>query len=142
MVTHRIPIKRKGRTQEFTPELIEAFENLRNVFEEGDCACPPKPPPKSWQPGDPPFSERPPRCEACRAYDQATSKVVGLLHLKPWQLLENPYCANPYPPGTPAWQGLEDRKRLKNDIRGGFALWRRLEAACGLQPLNLDEDEE
>src|SRR5262245_47625580 len=138
MVTRRTPIRRMRHTHEFTPETIEAFRHLRNVFENRNCICPPIDRETLLEEGRPPDFLW---CAACQAYHKAEGEVVGLLHLKPWELLENPYFANPYPPGTPAWKNLEDRKKLKNDIRGGFALWRRLEAACGLQPLNFGDEE-
>jgi hypothetical protein len=146
MITRRQPIHRKRHVREFAPELLEAFKHLRKVFEEGGCTCPPRPPrvypPPHWKPGDALFSDPPPRCRACKAYDKAEAEVVGLLRLKPWQLLENPYFKNPYPSGTPAWQRLEDEKKLKNDIHGGYALWRQLETACGLVPLEFDDDDD
>jgi hypothetical protein len=139
MVTKRLPIQRQRRAPEFTPETIEAFTHLRHVFENGDCTCPPIDRETLLKEGRPPNF---PWCAACQAYHKAEGEVVGLLKLKPWQLLENPYFANPYPPGTPAWKGIENHKKLKTDIHGGFALWRRLEAACGLEPLEFDDDDD
>lgn len=115
MVTRRQPIQRLRHTQEFTPETIEAFKHLRKVYEKGGCAC---------QEG----AEEPHQCQHCQAYDKAEGKVVDLLQLKPWELLDNPY------------QRILPHQDTQS-CREGRALWRRLETASGLQPLDDEEAE-
>ena len=148
MPTTRTPINRIRKGPRLTSEVISAFKHLRAVYEEGGCTCPPRPPdpypPPQWQPGDPLFSDPPPRCGVCKRYHQAEGEVISLLHLRPWQMLLNPYFRNPHRRGTPAWQRCEDQKKGEhgNDsFSGGYALWWRLEAACGLEPLQIDDDE-
>ena len=130
MPTKRTPVDRTRRGPRISGEVIEAFKRLRSGFEEGECTCPPRP-----VDADPP-----PRCEACQWYAQAEGEVIGLLDLRPWQDLRNPHFRNPYPKGSPAWQHREDKKKLKHDDNGGYALWWKLEAACGLERLQIDND--
>src|SRR5215471_18041845 len=113
MPTLRIPIARKQVRKPFTPEVIEAFKHLVQFFQVGDCTCPPINSEKYWE-------ERP-RCASCLAYDKAEAELVALLTLKPWEVLENPHLANPYPTAEP--------EHPVN--RRGRALWRRLETASG-----------
>jgi hypothetical protein len=148
--TTRTPINRIKRGPRLTPEAIAAFKHLRAVYEEGGCTCPPRPPdpypPKQRQPEDPLFEDDPPpRCEACQRYDQAEGEVMSFLRLKPWQMLLNPYFGNPYPRGTPAWQRREDQRKGEHDndsFTGGYRLWWQLEAACGLERLQFDDDDD
>src|SRR5215467_8778247 len=114
MPTRRTPIGRM-RKRSFTPEIIAAFRHLVEVYEKGDCTCPPIHWEKYWE-------ERP-RCVACRAYNKAEGELVGLLNFKPWERLDNPYMAIPHPPGTPEREPGPDMQR-------GYVLWRRLEKAA------------
>jgi hypothetical protein len=127
MVRTRIPIQRQSQTTEFIPEVIAAFTRLRQIHERG-CSCPDIDNETILQEGYPadfPF------CASCKAYDKAEAKVVRLLKLKPWQVLENPYLESVYPPGSHA----EKSERNDRGGRAGRELWRRLERAADLPPL-------
>ena len=129
MVRTRTPINRLRHTQEFTPEIIDAFTHLRNVYENYECTCPEVEP-------------RSAECSSCKAYDKAQSELLGLFNFKPWQFLANPYFGNPYPPESHAWKRHEEERRGNGNkpISAAYALWWRLEKAAGLEPL-MDEDE-
>lgn len=114
MPTRRTPIGRIHK-RSFTPEILAAFRHLVQVFEEGDCTCPPINWEKYWE-------ERP-RCAACSAYTKAEGELVGLLNLKPWERLDNPQMAISRPPGTPEPEPDWNQRQ-------GHALWRRLEKAA------------
>jgi len=118
MPTLRTPIARM-RKKSFTPEAIAAFKRLVEIFEEGDCICPPIDWERYWE-------ERP-KCAACKAYIKAEGELVSLLNFKPWERLDNPHMAIPHPPGTPEPEPDQNQRQ-------GHALWRRLEAASGVSP--------
>src|SRR5262245_33730332 len=117
MPTRRTPIGRL-RKRVFTPEALAAFRHLVEIFETTDCTCSPI----DWQ-GE--YWQRAPRCAACSSYDEAEDELVGLLDLEPWERLENPCMASPYPPGSPAAKSEPDWS-----TRQGIALWHRLEKAA------------
>jgi hypothetical protein len=156
MVRQRTPINRIRHTQEFTPEIIDAFTNLRKVFERSECTCPPVEPrpypePRCTSPDGCTFGktgycicepEPPPLCSACKDYKKAEGEVIGLFNFKPWEFLANPYFGNPYPPESHAWKRREEERRGNGNkpISAAYALWWRLEKAAGLEPLTMDEE--
>jgi len=121
--TLRTPLKRLQK-RSFTPAVIAAFKHLVRVFENSSgCTCEPI----DWK-GE--YWKERTRCASCQTYDKAEAELVGLLNLRPWELLENPHLKSPYPPGSPAaeaaWNHPVNRR--------GRALWRALEAASGVKP--------
>jgi len=122
MPTKRTPIVRRPLRKPFTPEVLEAFKKLVQIFDEGDCSCQPI----DWK-GE---YWRHERCASCQAYDKAEAEFVVLLNLSPHEMLDNPHTESPYPPGSKQY----DMQRHASVYRKGRALWRRLEAASGVSP--------
>jgi hypothetical protein len=107
-----------------TAEVIAAFKHLVQVFDSSSgCTCEPI----DW---DGEYWKERARCASCQVYDAAEAELVGLLNLKPYECLQNPYLKSPYPPGSPAAQAAWDHPVN----RRGRALWRALEAASGVKP--------
>lgn len=130
MPTNRVPIARM-RKRSFTPEAIEAFKRLVEVFDTSECSCPPI----DWQ-GE--YWRERPRCASCSAYAKAEGELLALLDLRPWELLKNPHRASCFPPGSPAAEAA-----WKHPVnQAGRALWRKLEVASGVSPKEQPAEEE